>query len=763
MKIIIFFIAGILSFNTLLGQDFDVQYYEINLKVPNSYMKNIEGDTKLDIEFLNDNISELDLMLLALEVDSIKLNSMLLNFTYNDTIIHILLANNYQANETINLEIFYHGNAHTDADGWGGIITSSGYLFNLGVSMSGNPHNYGRAWYPCVDNFTDKASYLFNITCQDARTAICGGTLQSEIDNGDGTKTYSWLLDKQIPTYLTSLAVGNYQVYRDTFDGDFGDVPVAIYARSNEINNVTGSFVNLEDIFEVYENKFGSYRWSRVGFVGVPFNSGAMEHAENITYPNSSINGNLSSETLYAHELAHSWFGNLVTCDTEGDMWINEGWASYCEAIFTEELYGEEEFKAYNRSRHKNNLQHLHFDEGDFWPLYGIPTDLTYSSHVYKKGADIAHSLRGHMGDDLFFTTMTGLLNHYQYQSISSYQFRDYITDNTAFNLDGFFDSWVFEGGWLHFSVDSFSVVPNANEFEIEVFMKQKLKGRTTFGDDNRVPIQFLSDDFERIDTIITISGESDSQVFTIPFEPTTVVCDMEEQISDATTDIYQMVKTTGTKNFYNEAFFKTNITQVTDSVLFRVEHNWVAPDDFKVEVDGLDIHPERYWKVDGVFGPDFLANGQFYYSRSTAFHLDKDFVTTHIDSVVVLYRESAASDWQIIPHTRSGTTSSGFMLVDQIQKGEYAFAIWDAHVGVGSTTESNGFKIFPNPSSGNIYLTVENPELINEDIQFLDLKGRIFAEQKIENTTTQIYTADWKTGVYFVKVGDRIQKFILE
>ncbi len=749
------------------SQNFDVQHYEINLKVPNSYMKNIEGRSLVDLKFLSNNISEVDLMLLALNVDSIFVESVPQVFTYNDTTIHIQLSNTYQTNDLLELEIYYHGTAHTDDDGWGGVLSSGGYFYNLGVSMSADPHNYGRVWYPCIDNFTDKASYLFNITCQDQRTAICGGTLQNEIDNGDGTKTFSWLLDEETPTYLTSVAIGNYQVYRDTFSAILGQIPVAIYARSNEIANVPGSFANLETIFHFYENRFGAYRWNRIGYVGVPFNGGAMEHAENIAYPNSSIDGTLNSELLYAHELSHSWFGNATTCSTAGEMWLNEGWASYCEALVTEALYGEDEFKTYNRNRHIDNLQHLQFDEGGYWPLYNIPIDLTYSSHVYKKGADIVHSLRTHLGDDLFFTTISNYLNDHQYQSVSSYDLRDYLSANTPYDLTGFFDSWVFSGGWLQFEVDSFLVTPNAGQFDVQVFMRQKLKGRTEYGIDNRIPIQFLSSTFERIDTMITVSGEHDSQTFTIPFQPYSVLCDMEEQISDATTDRYETIKNTGTISF-TKAFFKSTVSQVTDSVLLRVEHNWVAPDPFMIDIDGLDIHPERYWKIDGIFNNDFQANGQFLYTKSSSYHLDNEFITTSADSLVILYRPNSGIDWQIIPHTRSGSSTSGYIIIDNLQRGEYAFAIWDAHVGTKIIKKEKAFIIKPNPAHSSVNISFADKREMNNkknSIHIFDINGK-FQKTNIINQNKKSVNIDVSaltTGIYFINIGDNMEKMIIE
>lgn len=744
-------IVSLLTFQVLSAQTFDVQHYTINLKVPNSYNTYIEGHAFVDITSLDNNVSQIQLMLQSLTVDSVKVGSTLLSYTHNDTLLDIALNQTLQISDLLQIEVFYHGNAQADPTGWGGYLSMSGYAFNLGVSMAEDPHVYGRVWFPCVDNFTDRATYTFNVTCQELRTAVCGGTLTSEINNGDGTKTYRWELNSEIPTYLASVAVGNYQVYRDTFNALLGEVPVAIYARSTEINNVATSFSHLEQVFASFENRFGPYRWSRVGFVGVPFTGGAMEHAENIAYPNSSIDGTLNSESLYAHELSHHWFGNLITCSQAGDMWINEGWASYCESIFTESLYGTDAYKNYNRDRHQSNLQFLHFNEGQFWPLYDIPTDLTYSSHIYEKGADVAHSLRGFLGDELFFSSLKNFLTDHQFQSISSYDLRDYLTANTPYNLDGFFDSWVFSGGWMHFSVDSFIVNPNNSEFDVEVFIKQKLKGKSNYGVNNRIPIQFLGAQFERLDTVITVSGMSDSQTFTIPFQPYTVICDLDEQIADATTDYYSIIKNPSSI-FYQKALFKTDITQVTDSVLLRVEHNWVAPDEFKTPIEGLEIHNGRYWKIEGLFNSNFVANGQFYYSKSSSEHLDDEFVSTSLDSLVLLYRANASEDWQIIPHTRTGTFNSGYMIVDQLQRGEYAFGIWDHHVGIKSEKIENDIRIFPNPANDKLNIDTQNQDMIQE-MTLKNIKGEELIVSYPNSNKIVLDISKFPKGMYLIQI----------
>jgi len=464
-KILFITLLYLVKLSVLVAQNnIDVLHYDIHLSVLNSSNTYIEGFTKLNIKITENNTVQIDLALQKLNIDSIIENKEKINYNYNDTNIQVLLNTNYQKDDTLNLEIYYHGNATKDPSGFGGYYSMSGIAFNLGVAMQDVPHNYGRVWFPCVDDFTDRALYDFYITTKENQTAVCGGNLLDSLNNGDGTKTYHWHLQETIPTYLASIAVADYKVYLDTFLGVKGKIPIEIYVPENLLSKVPGSFAELKPTLKNYETMFGPYLWERVGYVGVPFSGGAMEHATNIAYPNATINGLNTYETLWAHELSHHWFGDLVTCSTAADMWLNEAWASYCEALFTENIHGKDAFKLYNRSRHKKNLQTLPYTEGCM-PIYGIPQNLTYGDHVYKKGADVVHSLRNYLGDSLFFKAIQQYLDYYKFQAVSSYDLRDFLTSHTPYNLNNFFNDWVFTEGWVHYSVDSFTVANKEGKY----------------------------------------------------------------------------------------------------------------------------------------------------------------------------------------------------------------------------------------------------------------------------------------------------------
>ena len=546
--------------------------------------------------------------------------------------------------------------------------------FNLGIAFNANPHNFGKIWFPCNDNFTDHASYDCNIKTSTLNKAICDGNLEKITENGDGTHTFHWKLKEQIPTYLASVAVGNFVAVNDTFVGINGKIPINIYVAKADSLDAVKSFKNLKTILSIYENNFGPYMWNRVGYVSTSV--GAMEHATNIAYPTASIDGTLTDEYLYAHELAHHWFGNLITCDKPEDMWINEGWASFCEYIFKEFLYNKDEAKKYIRIEHAYNLRYLHVEDGGFRALYGIPHDYTYSTTVYEKGATVAHSLRGYLGDSLFFSSIKKLLSEFAYKNISSFEMRDKLSEYSGVNLTDFFDSWVFDGGFSHFSVDSFNVKTNADKFDVTVYMKQKIRGRTKFSKSNKVELTFMDKNWQKITRIIEFTGERGGETFTIDFNPEIVMVDLNEKLCDASVDNYLTIDTTGLFNF-DKINFIALVKQIKDSVFLRVEQNWVAPDAPKLAQKGLILSKNRYWKIDGILNDSTIIQGKFYYSRITGTngYYDNDIIKLSSDSLVLLYRKNAADDWKI-KIIKAGSLTSGYIIIDSLKLGEYTFGV---------------------------------------------------------------------------------------
>jgi aminopeptidase N len=301
--------------------------------------------------------------------------------------------------------------------------------------------------------------------------------------------------------------VGDYVLYEDEFYGMEDTVPITIYTIPSDTGNVAGSFINIKTILTFFESHFGPYPFGRVGYTGTAI--GAMEHATNISYPNSAINGNTGSEHLYTHELSHMWFGDKVTCSTAEDMWLNEGWATFCELYYLEDLYSHADFTTAMHERHKKVLKETHFIDKGYWAVSNIPQEVTYGSTAYDKGSTVANTLRGYLGDSLFFEAMTAYIDHFAWQSISSADMRDFLTDYTGIDMTGFFDAWVFTEGTPHFSIDSSRVTEGDASYKVDIWFKQKYKGADFLAEDNILPVSFMDEHFNVVSDTVHFSGRT--------------------------------------------------------------------------------------------------------------------------------------------------------------------------------------------------------------------------------------------------------------
>jgi len=690
--------------------------YNINLNITDYSNQSISGFTTLIINPRVNGVQKVLLDLLALDVDSVKLNGGIHPFSYNDTLLVIPLPAPAGPNDTIDVTVFYHGAPVADSY-WGGFSFSGGTAYNLGVAFVSVPHCFGRVWFPCIDDFKDRSVYNCNITTTNDKMAVCGGTLISSEDHGNGTSTWRWRLSSPVPSYLASVAVSNYAAYTDVYRGLERNIPITIYVQPQDTARARASFIHLKDILAIFEHCFGPYRWERVGYVGVPFTGGAMEHATNIAYPNSCITGDLSYEDLYAHELSHHWFGDLVTCYRAEEMWLNEGWGRYCELLYTELLYGKNDYKRVIRANHRKSVQFNYVEDAGYLALSDVPQQYTYGSTVYDKGADVVHSLRNYMGDRQFFDGVKSFLDSNAFTDISIAKLGNFLQRHSGQNINGFLTDWVYQPGFIHYSVDSFHVNIDSSGIEAHVYIRQRVKGGSGLHTRDSLDITFMNDRWQKFTIKIAVGSALTTSIVRLPFVPDIVMADPEEKVSDATTDCYKTIKTSGTLAF-EDTYFTLDVQNITDSAFLRIEHNWVGPDNVIADIAGIyRISDFRYWKVDGVFPAGFRAKGRFTYNRSkpTSIYstsqgwLDHTLLTNihSADSLVLLYRRNTSEKWRICSFVKSGGATSGYLSVTELLPGEYTLGIGNPGLsGIYQDNEKeDGLLIYPNPSKHDVHI----------------------------------------------------------
>ncbi|MCC6369854.1 MAG: T9SS type A sorting domain-containing protein [Bacteroidia bacterium] len=754
----------------LRSDTFDILKLTVNLEIGNSVTKQIKGNTQIRFAPKLNNRTFIRFDLLKLTVDSVKENNSLRTFTHNDTILKVNFVAPKNITDTSVITVYYKGQPIMDATGWGGFYfdntQGAEYAFNLGVGFGAKPHNYGRVWFPCFDNFVEKNKYEFNITNDSARRSYCNGQLVSDIVTGT-KRTRKWVLNEEIPSYLASVSVANYSKVNWTVNTINGVKPIHLVAHASDTAAVKAGFTNLKNCITGFENYFGPYMWNRIGYCIVPFNSGAMEHATNITYPRPFI-GNLAYESdLMAHELSHHWWGDLITCETQEDMWINEGMATFSSYLFLEWQYGKNTYLNKVKTTHDNLLHFLHKKEG-FRAVSGVPHSITYGDHVYLKGADVAHTLRGYMGDVDFFNASKYAMLQKAYKNMNSTEMKNLFQTSSSQNLNDFFNNWVFAGGWPHFSVDSIRYTTiNSNSVNAVVSLEQKLYGAPTLYNNVPLEITFFKNDWSTAVRKVVLSGATGIFSINLPFTPIMYALNYESKISDATSHEAKVIKATGNFNYaLSKALLKVQ-NKGADSSLIRITHNYVKPDPFKNNSGNHRLSNQHYWTVEGIISPGFLAGLRFNYdgTKSTSgnfAYLDTLLTIVNGDSIALFHRANASADWAWVHNAVKFPSSSkaGFIEVDTLRLGEYTFGNIHDTTWAGIKEKSqHSLKVIVYPNPAKTVLTVNCEASTNAPctMELIDMNGRVVLKKTLLSAITRIDLPNLSKGNYVVNVQDEL------
>jgi hypothetical protein len=779
MKRVLFFALvffsglGILSAQSFSWDDIEVYHHDIHLSVTDFSTKQISGHTTVTVVSAVNGLDSICLYLSKLQIDSIHLNGVSIQtFIHdNDSIIRIGLSSVINIHDTARVTVYYHGQPILDPSGFGGFYFSSDnlYAYNIGVAFSDDPHSYGRAWFPCVDSFTHKSLYDFYITTEAPKYAVCGGTMISKTLNlVNGTYLTHWKISQKTPPYLVSLAISDFIIIESLFPSVCGLIPVQIHVRQPDSLKAEGSFANLVNLLIGFEERFGNYRWDRVGYVGVPFSSGAMEHAMNIAYPRFAINGNLSYESLMAHELAHSWFGNLVTCASAPEMWINEGWARFAEIVYKELLYGPESARSYYRNMHKEVLQKTHISDNGYLPVHGVSHNYTYSSTVYDKGGIVVYGLKNYLGDSVFYQTVRAYTDHFKYSTVTSVELRDFFSQYSGTDLTDYFDTWIFRPGFITMIVDSFKVQQVNPGYNVSVWFNQRLRGTTYPALSSRFEVLFLGAQNQEHVEKVFLTGSSEMKAFSLPFHPVATLIDPKDKTPYATTKDDALIVQAGIRDFSNSLARLNVIQPGADSVRIFLRHHWAGP--------GGSVNPQqniyrlseiRYWEIDGNIPSGAEIELRLQFIRSNTFDLTLLPATNSADSIVLLYRPTAAFDWSVISFIKSGSSGTGYLTTPSLMPGQYAFGIGDpnqSNIPQYEPKTHNIMKVFPNPSNG--HFTIEfDTDCPQPSVRIFNSMGKqIECTRPVLGMNSVTWNPnDNPSGMYIIQLHDTRKKVMLD
>ncbi len=308
-----------------------------------------------------------------------------------------------------------------------------------------------RYWLPCFDYPNDKASSEMVVTVARAYSVVSNGALIETKENGDGTATYHWKMDTAHVSYLISLAITEFAVYRDVAAGR---LPVDYYVLKG-VDEATArrALGKTPKMIEFFNEKIGTaYPYPKYAQVCAPEFGGGMENISATTMTDSVLRDPIASlerdsDSLVAHELAHQWFGDLLTCRDWSTLWLNEGFASYFDPLFTESDRGEDAFRLAMADELRDYIgSDRSVRRPIVEPRFSDPNEM-FDSVTYAKGACVLHALRGLIGDDAWWRGIKAYVAAYKEKVVATDDFRKAMEAASGKDLGWFFDQWVYKGG----------------------------------------------------------------------------------------------------------------------------------------------------------------------------------------------------------------------------------------------------------------------------------------------------------------------------
>ncbi|MBK9138523.1 MAG: HEAT repeat domain-containing protein [Verrucomicrobia bacterium] len=318
------------------------------------------------------------------------------------------------------------------------------HLFTQGEPIS------HRHWFPCFDAPNEKFTSETICRVPEGMTVLSNGRLLAqEKDPATGLVAFRWLQDKPHVNYLIAIVAGYFQTLEDRY----GELALSFHTPPSEFQWAASSFADTREMMAFFEREIGvPFPWARYAQVCVhDFVAGGMENTSltiltmGTLFPPETENIR-SSQGLVAHELVHQWFGDLVTCKDWSHLWLNEGFATYYEALFDGHKNGRDAF-LYNLWRDAQNVLAVQNDTTPIvWRGFRSPNE-QFSFRAYPKGAWVLHMLRSQLGEDLFRRCVKTWLERNAYDVAVTEDLNSVIEELSGRSFDQFFDQWVYHAG----------------------------------------------------------------------------------------------------------------------------------------------------------------------------------------------------------------------------------------------------------------------------------------------------------------------------
>jgi len=388
------------------SRGFDVLHYELELTI-DPQERSVAGRVGIDLQAVDAGLDRVLVDLVNnLQADSLFWQGAPVPFAHEGDSLAVLLPALLPVGETGRLNIHYHGNPERHGP------LRAGLLFREHGHETEDPHDGGpivasvsepwsaHSWWPCKDYPADKATADLALTVPDTLFAVSNGNLLGISSPTAGWSRYAWQESHPIATYLVSVAISNYEWWEEPCPGLVETVPLLFYVFPQDRARAEFEFAPTCAMLQFLEDRFGPYPFTGEKYGQAEFRwGGAMENQTATSLGQFMLTGDGRYEWVVLHELAHHWFGDLISPARWADIWLNEGFARYSEALWAEFKAGRPEYLAYLQGIGPERHPDLFVGHG----LLADPDPILPNLLIYDKGAWVLHMLRGYLGDNTFF------------------------------------------------------------------------------------------------------------------------------------------------------------------------------------------------------------------------------------------------------------------------------------------------------------------------------------------------------------------------
>jgi len=434
------------------SRNYDVLHYRVSLEF-DLENKRFKGSNRIRFVPLVPGLRTLELHSEGLEVSEIlDSEGQVLSFKQAKKSLTVNLPAGRNLDEKVEVDIYYSG--HDPEKGL--YFDGPNDDFPLIVTTDSWPDE-AHFWYPCYDHPHDRVTTEMIITAPAGNKVLSNGRLIERKSNPEsGTETWHWLQNQPISTYLTMLAIGPYLRLEDSYK----DLSLCYWVFEGDEENARRVFKHTPGMVRFFNDLFGyEYPWAKYDQVISPRQGGGAEATSATLLGMKVIHDpdpglDLNWERIIAHELAHQWWGDLITLRSWEHTWMNESFATYSDYLYMDFAKGKDvgdwilagKINQYLEEAHNKYIRPIVFNR------YDRPED-NFDSHTYPKGAAVLHQLRWILGDQVFFKVLSHFLHKHAFEVVDTHDFMTAVKNVSGRNMDWFFEQCVFKPGHPVFDI----------------------------------------------------------------------------------------------------------------------------------------------------------------------------------------------------------------------------------------------------------------------------------------------------------------------